>query len=370
MWATERSGRDLGDIAERFPHFNDWLRGSRRPTLRQLEQFAKATHAPLGALLLPEPLSEPLPVPDFRTMPDAETERPSVDLLDTIFLCEQRQEWYREFARSSGQEALPLVGSLSLATPVPEAAQALQDALDFGVDERAYMPRWSDALTALIERAESAGVLVMVSGIVGGNTHRALDPQEFRGFAVVDELAPVIFVNGADTKAAQIFTLAHELAHVWLGQSAVSSANLVRPENHEVERWCNAVAAEFLVPMNSFRDDFNRNQPLDQQLRRLARRYKVSTLVVLRRVLDAGYIDRPTYEDAFEDELRRVLAVIRESEGGNYYNTQPYRTSRRFARAIVESTLEGQTLHRDAFRLLGFKKFSTFEGLREHLGIH
>jgi Zn-dependent peptidase ImmA (M78 family) len=163
----------------------------------------------------------------------------------------------------------------------------------------------------------------MINGVVGGNTHRKLDPNEFRGFALVDDLAPVIFVNGADTKAAQIFTLAHELAHVALGGSAVSRPDLADLDvSNSTERWCNQVAAELLVPLASINIEYDAGAELSEELDRLARFYKVSTLVVLRRIYDAKRMSAAKYRAAFPDELKRVLAFSAgKSSGGNFYNT-------------------------------------------------
>lgn len=340
-WARGRARLDISDLSGRFPKLAEWEAGDRQPTLKQLEQFATATHTPVGYLLLDEPPEEPVPIPDFRTMADTSVGRPSADLLDTIYQSQQRQQWYRTYAESNGDEPLTFIGSLSTSDEVVEAARIIRDALDFGVDTRGSS--WAAALTRLIEQAEAIGILVMLNGVVGSNTHRKLDPEEFRGFALVDDLAPVVFINGVDTKAAQIFTLAHELAHMWLGQTALSDAELEETPSNPIEGWCNRVAAEFLVPLDDLHQQFDQALDLTSELDRLAGRFRVSTLVVLRRVRDAGYIDASSYPAAYRAELARVLELIGErGSGGNFYNTLPVRVSKRFARALIANTLEGR----------------------------
>lgn len=368
-WASERSGKSLDVLNKRIPRLGMWASGDAQPTLKQLEAFARATNTPVGLLMLPEPPDLPLPVPDFRTMPGAAPPAASPDLLDSIYLCEERQEWYRTYSLVNGEDPLDFVGSVTLDDDVTVAAQRVRERLAYDLSARREYSSWTDALGKLSERAEDAGVLVMISGVVGSNTHRVLDPDEFRGFALVDDRAPVVFINGADTKAAQIFTLAHELAHVWLGQPAVSNPRLdLRREDQLVERFCNAVAAELLVPLAHLRGEFDAGVPLAHELERLARLYRVSTLVVLRRVFDAEHLSWSEYSNAYSDQMSQV-AQATGSRGGNFYNTQPVRTSKRFAHAVIADTLEGRTLHRDAFRLLGVRKYATFRELGHKLGL-
>ncbi|TAL41007.1 MAG: ImmA/IrrE family metallo-endopeptidase, partial [Methylovulum sp.] len=171
-----------------------------------------------------------------------------------------------------------------------------------------------------------------------------------------------------DTKAAQMFTLAHELAHIWLGQSAVSDAQASLVPEHQVERWCNQVAAELLVPLEVFRDEYDPHAGLGNETLRLARRFKVSTLVILRRIHDIGGLTREQLWEAYEAELQRLRALPKGS-GGDFYLTLGARASKRFARALVVSTLEGRSSFTEAFRLLGFKKMATFRDLGRSLGV-
>jgi len=368
-WALERAGKSEEDLITRFKKLPDWESGATQPTLNQLEAFARAVHVPVGYLFLSEPPDEPVPIPDFRTFAGQAISRPSPNLLDTIYTCQDRQGWYREFARVDGQPVRTFVGSATIDTPAEVVAGEMQDSLGFDLYSRRNCSTWTDALRLFIRRADDVGVLLMVSGVVMSNNHRQLDPMEFRGFCLSDPLAPLIFVNGADTKAAQIFTLAHELAHLWLGDTALSNAGVETLDGRSEEIWCNAVAAEFLVPLDALRANLRDGESLTDSLQRLARIFKVSTLVILRRLFDVGRLDRGTFDVAWKEETERLRAIDGSSGGGDFYRTTPVRASRRFVRALVVSTIEGQTLYRDAFRMLGISKSSTFDNLGREVGV-
>jgi Zn-dependent peptidase ImmA (M78 family) len=369
-WAARRARLDDGKLSERFPKWPLWLSGEAQPTLKQLEDFARLTHTAIGYFFLPQPPALDLPVPDFRTLQGDTFAEPSSDLLDTLYLCQQRQDWYRDYARTHGLLALPFVGSANLGEAPEAVAERLRETLSLSTEERRQLPSWADALRQLIAKAEDAGVLVMVSSVVGSNSHRKLDVEEFRGFALADELAPLIFINGVDSKAAQMFTLAHELAHLWLGASGVSDAQVGQLPAQQTERWCNQVAAELLMPIAELRATRQPDAPIPEEIQRLAREFKVSTLVALRRLFDAGYIDQTALWQYYREEQARLSNLAeRSSSGGDFYRSLGVRTSRRFARAIVESTLEGLTSFPEAYRMLGVRKTATFYEIARKLGV-
>ena len=368
-WACERSRLEPAVLAKRFPQLPAWESGEKRPTLKQLEAFCRTTHAAVGHFFGGGPPDEPVPIPDFRAIANTPVSKPSGDLLDIVYLCQNRQYWYEEYAQREDEPPLSFVGSAALTDPVERVAADIRRALGFDLEERRRLGTWTQALRCLIGHADEAGILVMVSGVVGSNTHRKLDPAEFRGFALADPLAPVVFVNGADTKAAQMFTLAHELAHVWLGETALSDSEARQAPEHPVERWCNEVAAELLVPLAALREEHRPGAALRSELDRLARRFKVSTLVVLRRMGDAGFLLSNEYRAAYDDELTRRHGKSGGGGKGGFYVTVGARASGRFARAIIGSVLEGKSLYTEAFYLLGIKRTESFRRLGCTLGV-
>lgn len=369
-WAAQRARLHDETLVERYPKWPLWLSGGAQPTLRQLEDFARRTHTAIGYFFLPQPPDLALPVPDFRTLRDQALAEPSSNLLDTLYLCQQRQDWYRDHARLHGSSALTFVGSATTREAPEAVAQRMREALALSADSRRRLPKWTDALRQLIAKAEDAGVMVMASSVVGSNSHRKLDVSEFRGFALADDLAPLVFLNGADSKSAQMFTLAHELAHLWLGASGVSDSETGRVPEPQLERWCNQVAAELLMPLQALRVTYQPDMPVLLEIQRLAREFKVSTLVALRRLFDAAFINQTALWQHYRDEQDRLRALERSGTGGgDFYSSLGARTNKRFARAIVSSTLEGLTPFTEAFRMLGVRKTATFYQAARELGV-
>jgi Zn-dependent peptidase ImmA (M78 family) len=366
-WALERSGKDASTFQEKFPKLQEWLEGQSQPTLRQLEALAKATSTPLGYLFLAEPPEERLPIPHFRTLGDTHPHRPSPDLLETVQTMERRQAWVREYLIDEGQQPLPFVRSAKLTDEPQSIAGEMRSVLGLEQEWAAKQPTWSDALRVLQKRIEAAWILVVVNGIVGNNTRRKLDPEEFRGFVLVDEYAPLVFVNGADAKAAQMFTLAHELAHLWFGSSAAFDLRELQPANDETERASNRIAAEFLVPEHELREFWSSTRHNPDRFQTTARRFKVSELVAARRALDLTLIGKGEflgfYRAYLRDERRRAS---KRSSGGDFYASQNYRIGRRFAETVVRAAREGKLLYRDAYQLTGLYG-SVFERYAEHL---
>jgi Zn-dependent peptidase ImmA (M78 family) len=353
-WALERSGRDAQTLRPKFPKLHEWLEGQTQPTLRQLEAFAKVTSTPLGYLFLNEPPQERLPIPHFRTQLDAQPKRASPDLLETVQTMERRQAWVREYLIDEGQDPLPFVRSGKLTDEPQAITREIRQVLGLERGWAAHQATWTNAVGKLRQSMEAASILVVVNGIVGNNTHRKLNPEEFRGFVLVDEYAPLVFVNGADAKAAQMFTLAHELAHLWFGSSAAFDLRELQPADDPTERACNRVAAEFLVPEEELRQFWSTARQESEPFQALARRFKVSELVAARCALDLALIDRPAFHEFYQEYLRSEhRRASKGPSGGDFYASQNLRIGRRFAEIVIRAAKEGKLLYRDAYQLTG-----------------
>lgn len=368
-WARERAGLSDALVAKRFPKLVAWERGDDQPTQKQLEHFAKSTRTPFGYLFLPEPPVEDLPIRDFRTVA-AGPRHPSPDLLDTIYAMQRRQDWLKEERLEGEAGPLEFVGSARLRDD--PAAVGLEMRRIVGVHEgwAAEVPSWQEAVGELRRRIEQLGVLAVINGVVGNNTQRKLSVTEFRGFALTDPFAPLIFVNGADAKSAQMFTLAHELAHVWLGPEGegLSGFEALFPGDARVEKFCDQAAAEFLVPARELREHWRRQEGGAEGFERLARQFKVSPVVIGRRAMDLRLVERATFFEFYETYTRRERQRSRKAGGGDFYKNQNSRVGARFATQVVRAAMDGRLSFREAYDLTGLRG-GAFQRYARRLGI-
>lgn len=278
---------------------------------------------------------------------------------------QRRQDWFRESLIKEGMQPLDFVASARLADEPEAVGREMRNALGLSDGWATNVRTWQGAVCELRQLIEGLGVMAVINGVVGNNTHRKLNVEEFRGFALTDPYAPLIFVNGADTKSTQMFTLMHELAHIWLGNGGLSGFNNMQPDGTDVEVWCNRAASEFLVPAEEFityREQIRQEQiPFEK----MARTFKVSPIVAARRALDLKYIELSTFRGFYEDYTGREYRFSSSLSRGNFYNNQNTRVGKLFAARVLRAAKDGRISFTEAHKLTGmrdgsFQKYAKF----------
>ena len=372
-WARERVGLSREQLADKLqvgPQIVSQWEDSGRISFAKVDALAKCTYSPVGYLYLAEPPDDSLPITDFRTRDDAPLRRPSPNLLETVYQMQRRQMWMSDELVYQEAEPLEIVGAFGLDAPPQQVAAAMGDALQLSGGWAAAEGSWTNALRTLRDCIESAGVLVVVNGIVGNDTHRKLDPDEFQGFALVDEYAPLIFVNNTDYKTAQIFTLAHELAHVFVDQPGLSRLEDLHWTGHRTEEVCNQMAAEFLVPERELLKIWPTVRKASDPYQVVAQHFKVSTVVAARRALDSNLIAQNVFFEYYDENKAKNWGGTRQDEsshGGNFWNNQHGRVGARLAAAVSRAVKEGRLSYREAYSLTGLKG-DTFASMPGKMG--
>ncbi|WP_432642340.1 ImmA/IrrE family metallo-endopeptidase [Acidaminococcus sp.] len=343
-WAFSYARKNQGEILKKFPKYEEWIYGDKNPTIRQLEGVAKFTGVPFGYLLLKEvPQIKVKPVKDFRTIRNRK-QRPegySTELRDTIRTMRERQEWLSEYKKKNSYAPVTFLGTITTTMDEQEIFSVIRKAL--GIPEKWFEDcKKNESMTYFRNRIEALGVVVFMNGIVGNNTHRKLNLEEFRGFALPEPYAPLIFINGADTSNGRLFTLLHELVHLFLGQEALDDGT---------EAFCNKIAAGILVPYASFKKEW-RKYPNDFDV--LADLFPVSKLVLYRVALTLGLISQNEWEKLHFGFLKQ-LNKKETGGGGNFNYILPNRIGRSFSHFVFNAVQEGNLLYTDAYRLLGIR---------------
>lgn len=367
-WACARARLNPAALCHRLKGLPDWESGEKKPTMKQLEAFAKATHTPIGYFFLPEPPREEIPIPDLRTIRNEATTQPSPDLLETLYAMQRRQAWLREELIECEADSLEFVASARISDDPQGVGLEMRRMVGLVDGWAAAVRTWQEAVGGLRRSIEELGVTAVINGVVGNNTHRKLDVEEFRGFALSDEFAPLVFVNGADAKSAQMFTLAHELAHIWLGQSALTDTGLTSRPSQEIELWCDRAAAEFLVPEAQLKACWREMRHEESPFEIIARRFKVSPIVAGRRAMDLRLVSREAFFSFYEEYIARERKPRSDSGGGDFYNNQNTRVGERFAIQVILAAKSGRVSFKEAYDLTGLHG-GAFQEYANRLGV-
>lgn len=355
-WVIQRAGISEEKAIETFPLLNGWLFQEKQPTLNQLKKFAAKFYVPFGYLFMSNLPIENIPFPMFRGEA-GQQDHFNLNVYDTVMNVQARQEWLEEYLEENDIKTCNFIGSITTKTSISETVRRLRSILDLD-DRWAFSLATPDAAVSLLgQKIEDTGVFLAYNGVVGNNTHRPLKVSECRGFALVNEKAPYIFVNSADSKSAQLFTLIHEVAHLMLGVSAGHAGSEVL--NHEAtENYCDMVAAEFLVPASVLREIWINDT------KSASRRFKASELVVARRAHDLCLMSDTEYKAFWAMYSQRQLRIKKKSTEGSFYLTSVKRVGRNFAIHVRNAVNNKQLNYTEAYRLTGlygktYDKFMT-----------
>jgi len=350
-----------------------WLSGEKTPTFNQIEDISKKTNIPFGYFFLDKPPVEECPIVDYRTVNSVDLPEPSRNLMDTLDAMTDIQEWMTEYVIENGQDELSFVGCASKHKNVEIISSDIRSRLDLKEEWFLSGSNSSELFRYAKELISDIGVIVMMSGIVGNFNKRKLDVNEFRAFTLVNQYAPLIFINTCDTDNGKLFSLFHELAHIWIGVDSFYNNPINNySSNGDVEKICNAVAAELLVPVSIFLKQWNKEKGTTfEKVDSIAKFFRCSRFVIARRALDYKKINDRTY-DGIIRLLTKQFQQWSEKQnekkaGGNYYKTLGSRLDHRLVRALASSAKEGRTQYTEVYRLTNTNRQS-FEKLLSEVG--
>jgi len=370
-WARETAGLSLDDAARALgvtdargrtgaQRLEAMELGEYEPTRPVLLKMAKTYRRPLLVFYLAEPPKAGDRGQDFRTLPGHERFNPELDAL--VRDIKARQGLIRSMLEDEMAEPLEFVNSATMELPAPKLAARMAERLNFSLARYRTTNTAEEAFTYLRETIEARGVYVLLLGNLGSH-HTNIPVEVFRGFALADNIAPLIVINDQDAKTAWSFTALHELAHLWLGQTGISGTD----SEHTVERYCNDVAGEFLLAASEVRQLAPVSKlsvaTIAERIGPFAEAHRVSRAMVAYKLYRTGVIGKTTWAalgQCFKDEYLQFRQSEAEknkkAEGGpNYYIVRRHRVGHALLGLVRRSLDEGTITYTKASRVLGVK---------------
>ena len=365
IWVIENSNFNIMDLYAAFPKIDAWISGKEYPSFDEIESLSRKLSIPIGFFFLEErPELDPL-YKDFRTIKNQLVTKPSRELIDTLEDMDRKRNWMREYRMSINFPQIDFIGSINENYTVEDTVEKIRSILDLPVGWNLSISDYDHAFREVRLKLEDAGVLVMLNGIVGNNTHRKLNINEFRAFALADKYAPLIFINNADSKGAKLFSLFHEFCHLLYNADDLLHETAVLKAQNKFEKTCNRVAAEILAPTSYISEQWDINREPYEQIKSLSRKCKASEIVIAVKAIELSLIDQDQLDLIVRQTIEAYNQNLPSGDGGDFYNTKRNNLSYPFTSAVISRTREGKTIYTEAYRLLGLRghTFDHFVGL-------
>lgn len=361
-WAIKESGRQESDVLTKFPKIMKWMeeREGMLPTFRQVEELSKYLRIPLGYFFLSFPPKKHKLNADFRSINNVFPQA-SRNLKDTIIDMSQKQDWLAQYRQELGYEYLEINEKFNKLYDTGmnyyDVAKIIVNLLDIKYKYVEKMRDSSEYYNYYRKTMEKLGISVFQNGVVGNNTHRKLDIKEFRAFAMIDKVAPLIFINSCDSATGKVFSIVHEFIHILLGQDDIIN------ENIKNESYINKITAEILAPKEYLHEHWNGNVNYIHEIEKLSVKLKVSRQMIALRLMDIGLISKEQYINIVK--LTHNDIKKKNTSGGNYYNNLNSKLSENFTKDVISSVESSNISYTEGFRLLGNIKANAYDVLKE-----
>jgi Zn-dependent peptidase ImmA (M78 family)/DNA-binding XRE family transcriptional regulator len=376
-WARKTARMSTADAAKKAgvkeEKYIEWEAGESQPTIHQAQSVAKAFRRPFVIFFLSEPPNDFMPLQDFRKANAIPLSTSSMFIMREI---QGRQQWIGEELEEEGEDPLPFIGRFSQEDGPAAVAKDILKVLD--IDPLAY--ETDKPLNEWINKAEAAGIFVSRASYI--HTRMKISPDELQGFAIADKYAPFVFINSADWKSAQLFTLVHELAHIWIAISGISNGvelllNESAADLQAVEYFCNQVAGKALIPDQLVAKDNDIPWHNPAEVYQTALSLGVSSFAFIIRAKNNGAIDHNTYADLkaystkmykqFLRKKEREKATQKAKKGGpSPYLMTLQRNGQMFTEFVMMAMKGGRIAPTYASQLLNVK-FGNFKKLEEKM---
>lgn len=350
-WAIKESQKDIEEIKIKFSNIEKWINQDEFPTFRQIEKLANFLKVPLGYMFLDKPPKSDIIESEYRTIGN---KKPyiSKNLKDTIYDMSRKQDWISEYRKDNGWDRIIVDNYNEL--DVDDILGIVKKAKEFLNLEEFWYKDCKDnriAYNFLREKLELKGIIVMQNGIVGSNTHRKLDIDEFRGFMLYDEYAPLIFINANDSITGKIFTLVHEFIHILFKEDDILE-NIDLFRDMKLESQINKITVEFLMPESHIKKYWNKQEKTLNQIEELSKLFNVSRLALAIRLNSLKLINQSLVREVNEVTKKDLKKKKDKSNGGDYWVTYKSRYSNNFIETVIQGAESGEISYNYAFKLL------------------